>query len=120
MTGAGREITPGRGEVTTDRDGVMLSLGSTAAPATSGPRLPFRGGVVTAALVEIPVDVPAGRAGGPGLIDGIPDEVRLLSVPTSGPARKTAREASEAARQASSPDRPAHGRRCDRPDRRDP
>ena len=100
----------------------MLSLGSTAAPATSGPRLPFRGGVVSAALVEIPVDVPAGRAGGPGLIDGIPDEV-LAAVGPDVPvrARKTAREASEAARLGPAHRiAPAHGRRCDRPDRRDP
>ena len=67
MIGSGREIARGSGEVTNDRAGVMLSLGGQAA----GQRLPFRGGVVSAALVEIPADVPAGR----GLIDGIPDEV---------------------------------------------
>ncbi len=59
MTGSGREITRGSGEVTTDRVGVMLSLGGSSAAAT-GQRRPFRGGVVGAALVEIPADV--GRA----------------------------------------------------------
>ena len=61
MTGAGREISRGAGEVTSDRDGMMLSLGPPAASAAAGQRRPFRGGVVSAALVEIPVDV----AGGP-------------------------------------------------------
>ena len=74
MTGSGREITRGSGEVTTDRLGVMLSLGGPPA-AASGRRRPFRGGVVGAGLVEIPADVPAGRDEGRGLIDGIPQEV---------------------------------------------
>ena len=99
MTGAGREIARGSGEVTSDRAGLMLSLGPSAASAASGQRRPFRGGVVSAALVEIPVDVPAGRTGGPGLIDSIPDDV-LAAVGPDIPvrARQTAREASEAAR----------------------
>jgi hypothetical protein len=95
MTGSGREITRGTGEVTNDRAGVMLSLGpSEAAGGPTGRRLPFRGGVVSAALVGIPADVPAGRSDGPGLIDGIPDEV-LAAVGPDIPvrARQTAREA---------------------------
>jgi hypothetical protein len=77
MTGAGREITRGSGEVTTDRVGVMLSLGAASSPgsAVAGRRRPFRGGVVGAALVEIPADVPPVRDEGRGLIDGIPQEV---------------------------------------------
>jgi hypothetical protein len=95
MTGSGREITRGSGEVTTDRVGMMLSLGP--APATGGQdaqRRPFRGGVVSASIVEIPADVPAGRPGGPGLIDSIPDEV-LAAVGPDIPvrARQTARDA---------------------------
>ncbi len=102
MTGAGRQISRGSGEITTDREGTMLSLGSAATAAATGRRLPFRGGVVSAVLVEIPSDVPAGT-GGPGLIDGIPDEV-LAAVGPDIPvrARQTAREAAEAARQAHS------------------
>ena len=94
MTGAGREISRGAGEVTSDRDGMMLSLGPPASSAAAGQRRPFRGGVVSAALVEIPVDVAAGRTGGPGLIDGIPDDV-LAAVGPDIPvrARQTAREA---------------------------
>jgi hypothetical protein len=95
MTGSGRDITRGTGEVVTDRVGVMLSLGSTGAGGQpTGQRRPFRGGVVSADLVEIPADVPAGREGGPGLIDGIPDEV-LAAVGPDIPvrARQTAREA---------------------------
>ena len=89
MIGAGREIARGSGEVTNDRTGVMLSLGS----QPGGRRLPFRGGVVAASLVEIPADVPAGR----GLIDGIPDDV-LSAVGPDIPvrARQTARHASAA------------------------
>src|SRR6476646_2095042 len=49
MTGAGREITRGSGEVTTDRVGVMLSLGPPSSTA-SGRRRPFRGGAVGASL----------------------------------------------------------------------
>jgi hypothetical protein len=92
MIGAGREIARGSGEVTNDRAGVMLSLGGQAA----GQRLPFRGGVVSAALVEIPADFPAGR----GLIDGIPDEV-LSAVGPDIPVRvrQTTRDAIEAARE---------------------
>jgi hypothetical protein len=102
MTGAGREISRGAGEVTSDRDGMMLSLGPPASSAAAGQRRPFRGGVVSAALVEIPVDVAAGRTGGPGLIDGIPDDV-LAAVGPDIPvrARQTAREA---ARQGDRPD----------------
>jgi hypothetical protein len=74
MTGSGREITRGSGEVTTDRVGVMLSVGGSSA-AAAGKRRPFRGGVVGAALVEIPADVPAGRDESRTLIDGIPQEV---------------------------------------------
>lgn len=74
MTGSGREISRGSGEVTTDRVGVMLSLGGPSAAAT-GQRRPFRGGVVGAALVEIPADVRAGRDESRALIDGIPQEV---------------------------------------------
>ena len=72
----------------------MLSLGRPASSAAAGQRRPFRGGVVSAALVEIPVDVAAGRTGGPGLIDGIPDDV-LAAVGPDIPvrARQTAREA---------------------------
>lgn len=94
MTGAGREISRGSGEVTSDRDGMMLSLGSATTSAADGQRRPFRGGVVSAALVEIPVDVAAGRPGGPGLIDGIPDDV-LAAVGPDIPvrARQTARDA---------------------------
>ena len=90
MIGSGREIARGSGEVTNDRTGVMLSLGGQA----GGQRLPFRGGVVTAALVEIPADVPAGR----GLIDGIPDEV-LSAVGPDIPVLflQTTRESIEAA-----------------------
>ena len=89
MIGAGREIARGSGEVTNDRTGVMLSLGT----QPGGQRLPFRGGVVAAALVEIPADVPAGH----GLIDGIPDDV-LSAVGPDIPvrARQTARHASTA------------------------
>jgi hypothetical protein len=92
MIGSGREIARGSGEVTNDRAGVMLSLRGQAA----GQRLPFRGGVVSAALVEIPADVPAGR----GLIDGIPDEV-LSAVGPDIPVRvrQTTRDAIEAARE---------------------
>jgi hypothetical protein len=99
MTGGGREIARGSGEVTSDRAGVMLSLG--LGVQGSGRRLPFRGGVVPASLVEIQADVPTALTGGPGLIDGIPDEV-LASVGPDIPvrARQTAREASEAARLA--------------------
>ncbi len=94
MTGAGREIARGSGEVTSDRAGLVLSLGAVTASVESGQRLPFRGGVVSAGLVEIPVDVPAGRSDGPGLIDGIPDDV-LAAVGPDIPvrARQTAREA---------------------------
>jgi hypothetical protein len=94
MTGAGREIARGSGEVTSDRAGLMLSLGPATASAASGQRRPFRGGVVSAALVEIPVDVPAGRADGPGLIDSVPDDV-LAAVGPDIPvrARQTARDA---------------------------
>ncbi len=101
MTGAGREITRGSGELTSDRAGVMLSLGPAAADAGSGQRRPFRGGVVNASVVEIPVEAAPGVQGGPGLIDGIPDEV-LAAVGPDVPvrARQTAREASELARQA--------------------
>jgi len=101
MTGAGREIARGAGEVTSDRAGVMLSLGPSTASAASGQRLPFRGGVVSASLVEIPLDVPAGRTGGPGLIDSVPDDV-LAAVGPDIPVRtrQTAREALEAARHA--------------------
>ena len=100
MIGAGREIVRGSGEVTTDRAGVMLSLGTDSTAAATGRRLPFRGGVVPAALVEIPVEG-AGQAANPGLIDGIPDEV-LAAVGPDIPvrARQTAREATEAARRA--------------------
>lgn len=99
MTGGGREIARGSGEVISDRAGVMLSLGPAAQGAGAGRRLPFRGGVVSATLVEIQADVPV--AGGPGLIDGIPDDV-LSSVGPDIPvrARQTAREANEAARLA--------------------
>ena len=96
MTGSGREITRGRGEVVTDRAGVMLSLGGDGTSVATGHRRPFRGGVVSAALVEIPADVPAGRnaADRPGLIDGIPDDV-LAAVGPDIPvrARQTARDA---------------------------
>ncbi len=97
MTGSGREITRGTGEVTTDRVGVMLTLGSSKASADSGDsrkRRPFRGGVVSAALVEIPAGVPAGPTGGPGLIDSVPDDV-LAAVGPDIPvrARQTARDA---------------------------
>jgi hypothetical protein len=98
MTGSGRQITRGNGEVTTDRDGVMLSLGSSGsaggADRPTAQRRPFRGGVVSASLVEIPADVAAAATGGPGLIDGIPDEV-LAAVGPDIPvrARQTAREA---------------------------
>ena len=85
MTGSGREITRGSGEVTTDRVGVMLSLGGPPAAAT-GKRRPFRGGVVGAALVEIPADVPAGRDESRALIDGIPQDV-LESVGPDVPLR---------------------------------
>jgi hypothetical protein len=118
MTGSGREITRGKGEVTTDRVGVMLSLGSGS--AVSGKRRPFRGGVVGAALVEIPADVPAARDEGRGLIDGIPQEVldsvgpdvpiraRLTASaePASpGPTGPVAREAEQpSARHAAEPD----------------
>ncbi len=100
MTGAGREITRGTGEVTNDRVGVMLSLGPAATPSgASGKRRPFRGGVVAAALVEIPADTRAGRDEGREVIDGIPLEV-LEAVGPDVPlrARLTARAA-----QASSP-----------------
>ena len=104
MTGAGREISRGAGEVTSDRDGMMLSLGPPASSAAAGQRRPFRGGVVSAALVEIPVDVAAGRTGGPGLIDGIPDDV-LAAVGPDIPvrARQTAREAARHGDQAGRP-----------------
>jgi hypothetical protein len=87
MTGSGREIARGSGEVTADRAGVMLSLRSGPSQA-SGRRRPFRGGVVAAALVEIPADVPAGRGGtdAPVLIDGIPQDV-LASVGPDIPVR---------------------------------
>ena len=77
MTGSGREITRGAGEVTTDRVGIMLSLGPSSATASGQRRRPFRGGVVSAALAEIPADVPAGRTAqdAPSLIDGIPDAI---------------------------------------------
>lgn len=96
MIGSGREIARGSGEVTNDRAGVMLSLGVQTRDQTGGRRLPFRGGVVSAALVEIPADVPAGR----GLIDGIPDEV-LSAVGPDIPVRvrQTTRDAIEAARE---------------------
>ena len=113
MTGAGREISRGAGEVTSDRDGMMLSLGQPASSAAAGQRRPFRGGVVSAALVEIPVDVAAGRTGGPGLIDGIPDDV-LAAVGPDIPvrARQTAREA---ARHGDHPgEGPGEGRLGDR------
>jgi hypothetical protein len=86
MTGSGREITRGRGQVTTDRVGTMLSLGGpTSDEVSTGARRPFRGGVVSASLVEIPAA--SARADGPGLIDGIPDDVLSSvgpAVPTSG------------------------------------
>src|SRR5262249_36989409 len=82
MTGAGREIKRGGGVVTTDRTGVMLHF--EPSNDASGRRLPFRGGVVSAALAEIPADLPAGRAG--GLIDGIPDDV-LAAVGPDVPVR---------------------------------
>jgi hypothetical protein len=74
MTGSGREITRGSGEVTTDRVGVMLSVGGSSA-AAAGKRRPFRGGVVGAALVEIPAERQTGRDESRALIDGIPQEV---------------------------------------------
>ena len=46
MTGSGREITRGAGEVTNDRVGIMLSLGPSSATASGQRRRPFRGGVV--------------------------------------------------------------------------
>ncbi|MEO6509460.1 MAG: FHA domain-containing protein [Nocardioides sp.] len=100
MTGAGREITRGSGEVTNDRVGVMLSLGPSASSSVAtGKRRPFRGGVVGASLVEIPADLPAGREEGRAVIDGIPQEV-LEAIGPDVPlrARLTARAA-----QASSP-----------------
>ena len=109
MIGSGREIARGSGEVTNDRAGVMLSLGGQAA----GQRLPFRGGVVPAALVEIPADVPAGR----GLIDGIPDDV-LSSVGPDIPVRvrQTTRDAIEAARETAPGDPYPTGTRASVPE----
>jgi hypothetical protein len=96
MTGSGREIMRGRGVVTTDRTGVMLSLDHPSNDA-SGRRLPFRAGVVSAALVEIPADLPAGRSG--GLIDGIPDDV-LAAVGPDVPVRNRPVTPAESARHA--------------------
>ena len=47
MTGAGREISRGAGEVTSDRDGMMLSLGPPASSAGGRPAtaVPGRGGL---------------------------------------------------------------------------
>ena len=101
MTGSGREITRGSGEVTTDRVGVMLSLGGPSAAAT-GQRRPFRGGVVGAALVEIPADVRAGRDESRTLIDGIPQEV-LEAVGPDVPLRARLSAASAAPAEASAP-----------------
>jgi len=85
MTSSGREVTRGTGQVTTDRIGVMLSLGPASSSATTGQRRPFRGGVVSAALVEIPAEV-VQSAGEDGLIDSVPEDI-LAAVGPDVPAR---------------------------------
>ena len=100
MTGAGREITRGAGEVTTDRVGrdAEPRLVRDHRPATAAaPAVPRRGRVRGAG--RDPGRRPRPDAqGGPGLIDGIPDEV-LAAVGPDIPvrARQTAREAGAAA-----------------------
>ncbi len=95
MTGSGREIMRGHGEVTTDRVGVMLSIGASSTD-TSGRRRPFRGGVVAASLVEIPADGPTGGRDQRTLIDGIPQDV-LEAVGPDVPVRARMSGRSESA-----------------------
>jgi FHA domain len=94
MSGAGREIARGAGQVASDRDGLVLSIGTSSDSVASGQRRPFRGGVVAAGLVEVPVDVPGARGDGPQLIDAVPDDV-LAAVGPDVPVRtrQTARDA---------------------------
>lgn len=83
LIGAGREIIRGNATINTDDRATTLSLGS---PGT-GPERPLLGGLVAAASVRIPVDVPSSAT---ALIDGIPDDIlstRGPDIPARAPIR---------------------------------